>query len=143
MRVQKYNPEQVKVTVAVPNRLTCQFSLTEIHIIQSIAKDILKKVLAGNMGNAHIGICYKIYTAANFEISGISIMRLVGQIATRWPHSASPGKYSVNPVPQVAEDEPRWEGVALKHRISLLRYIIKRLNDTIRRAEKNGKAIIC
>ena len=69
-------------------------------------------------------------------------MGLVGQIATRWQHTTSPGVYSIYPVPIHEEDDSLWEGEALKHRISLLRYIIKRLKDVIRRAEKNGKATI-
>lgn len=139
--MEKYIPEQVKITTTCSEFTTCCFSLSEIYAIQNAAKTLLEMALAGKIKITGVGICYQIHIESGFKIDSTSIMRLIGLIATRWPLNRYPGKYSVHPVP-LFEVGSLWEGKALEYRISLLRYIIKRLKDVIRRAEKNGKATI-
>lgn len=140
--MEKYIPKQVKITITSSEFTTCCFSLSEIYAIQNAAKTLLEMALAGKIKITGVGICYQIHIESGFKIDDVRIMRLVGQIATRWPLSRYPGMYSVYPVPRFDEGGSLWKGKALEYRISLLRYIIKRLKDTIRRAEKNGKAAI-
>ncbi len=140
--MEKFNPAEVKITTTSSEFTTCCFSLSEIYAIQNTAKTILEMASVGKIKMTGVGICYQIYIESDFKIDSTSIMRLVGLIAIRWPLNRYPGKYSVYPVPLFDEGCSLWEGTALEYRISLLRYIIKRLKDVIRRAEKNGKATI-
>lgn len=139
MNKQKYNPKRVRVTFDTPNHGPRSLSLFEIYNIQNAARELLGIALDDDIQMKDIGICYKLYRMSNVE--SMTTIQIVGCISARWPHSRTPGEYSVYPVPRT-KDDSLWEGKALKYRISLLRYIIKRLMDTIRRAEKNGRATI-
>lgn len=55
---------------------------------------------------------------------------IVRELAVDWPETTSPGVQSAFPVPKCLSI---WKGAGLRLRISLMRYIIKRLRDRLRR----------
>ena len=69
-----------------------------------------------------------------FERTGMSpwwlAFKLVEFLAADWPESAYPGKQDCWPVPKTPY---KWQGEGLQLRKSLMRYILKRLRDWIRR----------
>ena len=121
-----------------------RISLETLKDIQKEAKELLRKAKAGKLEFATAGIC-SLLTESTGRKHLYFIHHMVGIIGKRWPDSAHFGKYNSYPIPGTAYDkyeESPWTGKALEYRIDLLKYIIKRLKDTIRRAEKNGKATI-
>ena len=73
----------------------------------------------------------------------LEVIHLVSICAVKWDYPANRrvGRLLIYPVEE-NENFGKWEGPNKEARLSLIRYVIKRLGDTIRRAEKNGKATI-
>lgn len=121
---------------------TEQITIDQARRLLTAARNVLEDALAGKIKDTGFGICWILHS----EIAPLPSMvtvALVCRCAVRWKHKAAafPGNYTAYPIVEDC-DFRKWEGPNLEARISLLRYVIKRLRDTIRRAEKNGKATL-
>lgn len=125
---------------------TEQITIDQAKKLLTAARKVLESALSGHIKNDYRGICNILnewsYSRTETFPYGVSIA-LVCRCAVRWKHKAAafPGSYTAYPI----KENPnfgKWEGPNLEARISLLRYVIKRLRDAIRRAEKNGKATL-
>lgn len=104
-----------------------------IERLEETLKDLLNKAVTGKLTN-NLGICYQWQEAFN-EGNDSQCYNLVAEFAKEWPESANPG----NTVPYpISENDyySRWCGPNLILRISLMRYILKRLRDWKRRTKE-------
>ena len=133
--------------------------LIDTHRYEEITLDFAKGILQAAKGvladtlehgkpeHKSSGICENIETKLiSFDHTAYvryEIIDLVARCAVKWDHpaNASCGAPVLYPIVG-AHNFGAWEGPNKEARLSLLRYVIKRLGDAIRRAEKNGKATI-
>lgn len=110
------------------------------------ARDQLKVVLEQALNQEKItfekfekdsGICRN-WSLAGFWHSFV----FISMCSSGWPHSRTPGRRNAFPVRVYGIADHFWSGDGLKYRLSLMRYMIKRLNDMIRhrRNQENRNA---
>ena len=111
-----------------------QMSRDEINIHLQALKQLLKQATTNSLnfvheGDEYLGICYHLREAAMAAGSAgnVGTYRVLVEIARDWPQRSD---VLERPVPHM--DDP-WQGEGLRLRISLMRYIIKRLRDRLRR----------
>lgn len=123
-----------------------QITINQAKRLLATAQKVLEDAVSGKAEYGDFGICWILdsYSYSRIEpLPPMATIALVCRCATRWKHEAAktPGSYTSYPISE-NRNFGKWEGPNLEARISLLRYVIKRLSAAIRRAEKNGKATI-
>lgn len=103
------------------------------------ARDQLKTVLTQALENPaklhRFGICFNWQDAGfNFKQGEAPAYRMVEYLSAGWKYSTGKGEPTNTPVPHDYK-LGRWDEKNLYYRIHLMRYIIKRLNDIIRRKQ--------
>ena len=114
-----------------------RLSLEELITLQSGLQRLLGIALSDSKSipTQVVGICHN--WAAMPGCAGYTgtIISLVCYFAASWPSSNSPDRDVCFPVQTNYHFQP-WEGPNLIQRVSLIRYMIKRLKDIIRRRQK-------
>lgn len=122
-------------------------SIETMEAILTLLNQLLRKVVSGEMPSApREGICFNMYELTGRHkqsdpLEQVSVVQLVSVCSAGWPLSVYPGRRAAFPVPEDIHFG-LWEGPNRELRVSLMRYVIKRLRDALRRAKANpGKTI--
>lgn len=129
-----------KFKVNAYQKLIDRLSLKELITLQSGLQRLLGITLSDSKSvpTQVVGICHN--WAAMPGCAGYTgtIISLVRYFAASWPSSNSPGSDACFPVKSNYCFQS-WEGPNLIQRASLMRYIIKRLKDIIRRRQRKAE----
>jgi hypothetical protein len=109
----------------------------KIDLALTTLRALLQRVLLDQVKEPKFGICLNWKLAIMDAKAGenrINPYEILNHLAADWPDTAWPGETMAYPVP----DNPRyalWQADNLEYRLSLIRYMIKRLRDLKRRTK--------
>lgn len=111
-----------------------KFTKEQLIRLHSSLLEVLNGALKGCVARQYEGICSNWTKAFDAYLPEDGCYDIVQHIAMDWPDSRLPGIVDCYPI---KEDDcfGKWQGPNLASRISLMRYILKRLRDWKRRAK--------
>jgi hypothetical protein len=114
------------------------FTKAHLTILIDSLNDLIAAAKRGEIQEPSDGIClnwsFRFESMIRDHTPFVTAMDLVKEFSIGWPQTNSPWAKSYTPVPLNKDHRDRWTGPQLELRLSLMRYMAKRLRDWRRRA---------